>query len=177
MCQREISALSRQPAHYSAYCHYWLLSSVPSDFTGNILGNRHYSTGAIEGPLLIPYANRPIRVPPSFAGNHLHAATTVTKRALCAKGKEKKNVTTTKDRTPSAKIQEKIISAEQLPAEKKIAADQETRKAPLVAGESEPRTIYPLQGGGELRTTETFASWQATNPPTDAENTTPRGSF
>ena len=38
--------------HYSACCHCWLLPSLPSDFTGTIAGNRHYSTGTTEGPLL-----------------------------------------------------------------------------------------------------------------------------
>ena len=38
--------------HYSAYCHYWLFLSVPSDITGSIADNRHYPTGAIGGSLL-----------------------------------------------------------------------------------------------------------------------------
>ena len=39
--------------HYSAYNHYWLFPSVPSNFTDTIAGNRHYSSGIIEGPLLL----------------------------------------------------------------------------------------------------------------------------
>ena len=35
--------------HYSAYCRCCLLPSVPSNCTGIIAGNRHYSSGAIEG--------------------------------------------------------------------------------------------------------------------------------
>ena len=35
---------------YSANCHDLLFPSVPSDFTGTIAGNRHYSTSTIEGP-------------------------------------------------------------------------------------------------------------------------------
>ena len=38
--------------HYSAYCQYWLFPSVRSDFTGTVAGNRHYSTGTIQGSLL-----------------------------------------------------------------------------------------------------------------------------
>ena len=38
---------------YSVCYHYSLFPSVPSDFTGTIAGNRHCSTGVIEGPL--PY--------------------------------------------------------------------------------------------------------------------------
>ena len=38
--------------HYSEYCHYWLSPAVPRDFTGTIAGNRHYSTGTIEGNIL-----------------------------------------------------------------------------------------------------------------------------
>ena len=37
---------------YSGYCRYWLFLSVPSDFTGTIAGNRHYSNGTIEALLL-----------------------------------------------------------------------------------------------------------------------------
>ena len=37
--------------HYSAYHHYWLFRSVPSDFTGTISGNGHYSASAKEGRL------------------------------------------------------------------------------------------------------------------------------
>ena len=29
------------------------ICAKPSDFTGTIAGNRHYSTGTIEGPLLV----------------------------------------------------------------------------------------------------------------------------
>ena len=28
--------------HYSAFCHFWYIPHVPSDFTGTIAGNRHY---------------------------------------------------------------------------------------------------------------------------------------
>ena len=38
--------------HYSAYGHYWLFPYVPRDLTGVVAVNRHYSIGAIEGPLL-----------------------------------------------------------------------------------------------------------------------------
>ena len=38
--------------HYSAHCYYWLSPYVLCDFKGTIAGNRHYSTGAIRGPLL-----------------------------------------------------------------------------------------------------------------------------
>ena len=38
--------------HCSSYCHSSLFPSVPRDFTGTISGNRHYSTGTIEGPQL-----------------------------------------------------------------------------------------------------------------------------
>ena len=37
--------------HYSTYCHYWLFPSVPRDFAGNIVGNRHNSIGTLKGPL------------------------------------------------------------------------------------------------------------------------------
>ena len=37
--------------HYSAYCHYRLLSFVPGDFTGTIAGGRHYSAGTIRKAL------------------------------------------------------------------------------------------------------------------------------
>ena len=30
--------------HYSVHCQYWLFPSMPSDLTGTIKGNRHYST-------------------------------------------------------------------------------------------------------------------------------------
>lgn len=39
--------------HYSPFCHYLLLPSVPSGFTGTIVGNKHYSTGTLEGTLLL----------------------------------------------------------------------------------------------------------------------------
>ena len=38
--------------HYSAYYHYCLITSVPKDVTGSTAGNRYYSIGTIEGPLL-----------------------------------------------------------------------------------------------------------------------------
>ena len=41
----------RQPALPRTLPH-WLVPSVTSDFTGTIAGNRHCSTGTIEGPLL-----------------------------------------------------------------------------------------------------------------------------
>ena len=50
--------------HYSGNRHcyanynYWLFPSVPSGFTGTIAGNRHYSTGTIEGPPLHLYRRR-----------------------------------------------------------------------------------------------------------------------
>ena len=50
--------------HYSAYCQYSLLPSVPQYFTGPIAGKWHYSTGAVEGPLMYYIYNHP---PP--AGN------------------------------------------------------------------------------------------------------------
>ena len=34
--------------HYSVCSHYLLFSSVPSDATGTIEGNRRFSTGALE---------------------------------------------------------------------------------------------------------------------------------
>ena len=43
--------------HYSACCHYWLFLPMPSDFTGTIAGNRHYSTGTIEEPLLCKFGD------------------------------------------------------------------------------------------------------------------------
>ena len=43
--------------HYSACCHYWLFLPMPCDFTGTIAGNRHYSTGTIEGPLLCEFGD------------------------------------------------------------------------------------------------------------------------
>ena len=36
-----------------------LMQYVPSDFTGTIACNRHYSTGAIEGPLLWHFPAKP----------------------------------------------------------------------------------------------------------------------
>ena len=56
--------------NYSAYCHYSLLPSVPSDFTGTIAGNQHYSTRTIEGPLPCPIdvvaqGDSPLRCRPS----------------------------------------------------------------------------------------------------------------
>ena len=38
--------------HYSAYCHYWLFSSEPNDFSGALAGDQDYSTGIVEGTLL-----------------------------------------------------------------------------------------------------------------------------
>ena len=42
--------------HYSAYSYYWLFPLVPSDLTGTVARNRHYSTGTIEKPLLLLYS-------------------------------------------------------------------------------------------------------------------------
>ena len=39
--------------HHPANCHYWLSTSVPSGCTCTIADERHYSTGAREGPLLV----------------------------------------------------------------------------------------------------------------------------
>ena len=53
--------------HCSAYGHFWLFLSVPSDSTGTIAGNRHYSSGTIEGPpLYLAFAS--IK-PHNFAGS------------------------------------------------------------------------------------------------------------
>ena len=49
--------------HYSACCHCWLFPLVPSDFTGTIAGDRRYSTGAIEVPLLLLSKNAAPRLP------------------------------------------------------------------------------------------------------------------
>ena len=38
--------------HYSAYFHYWLFPYAPSEFTGTMPGNWHYSIGTVEVCLL-----------------------------------------------------------------------------------------------------------------------------
>ena len=52
VCARRKYEHCSENRHYSAYRHCSLFLSVPNDSTCTIAGNRHYSTGAIEGPLL-----------------------------------------------------------------------------------------------------------------------------
>ena len=41
--------------HYSLHRHYWLFTPAPNNFKGTIAGNRHYTTGTVEKPLLLYY--------------------------------------------------------------------------------------------------------------------------
>ena len=56
VCARQQYRLHSGNRHYSGHCHTGSSPSVPRDFTGAIAGNRHYSTGTIEG-LLHPTIN------------------------------------------------------------------------------------------------------------------------
>ena len=58
---------------YPACWHYWCFPSVPTDCTRTITGNRHYSTGTIEGSILHKTKGRVLQQCQVYGNRHYPA--------------------------------------------------------------------------------------------------------
>ena len=72
-----------EAGRYPAYGHCWLCPSVSNELTSAIAGNRHYTTGTIEGPLLYFYMITTERASDAFVQHQSYRFQTRYQNSAC----------------------------------------------------------------------------------------------